>query len=252
MSDNAPNTPIWIDLASPDVEGSKSFYGGLFGWEAETVAPPEYGSYTMFKLDGKMVGAVATMQQGQHPAWSTYIGTEDADATVEKVLDAGGEIALKPDDVMEDGRIAIFRDSSGAFLSLWQPKNHKGFQVRDEPGTFGWTELATRDIEDAKRFYAAVFGWGAETTGEGAAAYTEWQVDGKSIAGAMTMGPDRPAEIPPHWLVYFAAADVDASAAKAGELGGSTVVPGMDFPGGRFAVIRDLQGAMFGLMRLEH
>ena len=251
MTDNATNTPIWTDLASPDVEGSKAFYGGLFGWEAETVAPPEYGSYTMFKLGGKQVGAVATMQEGQHPAWSIYIGTEDADATVEKVLDAGGEIALKPEDVTEDGRIAIVRDATGAFLSLWQPKAHTGFDTKDVPGSFGWAELATRDIEGAKTFYAAVFGGGAETNGEGPAAYTEWHLDGKSIAGAMEMGPERPAQIPAHWLVYFAVADVGASSAKAGELGASVVVPAMDFPGGRFAVTRDPLGAVFGLMRLN-
>ena len=226
MTDNATNTPIWTDLASPDVEGSKAFYGGLFGWEAETVAPPEYGSYTMFKLGGKQVGAVATMQEGQHPAWSTYIGTED-------------------------GRIAIVRDATGAFLSLWQPKAHTGFDTKDVPGSFGWAELATRDIEGAKKFYADVFGWGAETSGEGPAAYTEWKLGGKSIAGAMEMGPERPAQIPAHWLVYFAVADVGASSAKAGELGASVVVPAMDFPGGRFAVARDPLGAVFGLMRLN-
>jgi len=96
-----------------------------------------------------------------------------------------------------------------------------------------------------------VFGWGAETSGEGPAAYTEWQLGGQSIAGAMEMGPERPAQIPAHWLVYFAVADVGASSAKAGELGASVVVPAMDFPGGRFAVARDPLGAVFGLMRLN-
>jgi len=65
------------------------------------------------------------------------------------------------------------------------------------------------------------------------------------------MGPERPAQIPAHWLVYFAVADVDATSAKAGELGASVVAPAMDFPGGRFAVARDPHGAMFGLLRLN-
>jgi uncharacterized protein len=244
-----PNhAPIWIDLASPDIEGSKAFYAGLFGWDAETVAPPEAGSYTVFRLGGKQVAAVATtMGEGQPQVWSTYVRSDDVDADVERARGAGGEVAMEPMDVFDSGRMAVLRDPTGAFISLWQPREHRGFEAMNQPGSFGWTELATRDVEAAKAFYGQVFGWGAETSGEGAQAYTEWKLDGQSIGGAMAMG-EQQAGVPPHWMVYFVVEDVDASAARVQELGGNQLVPPMDFPGGRFAVVSDSHGAAFGLM----
>lgn len=244
-----PNhAPIWIDLASPDIEAAKAFYGGLFGWEGETVAPPEAGSYTIFRLGDKQVAAVATVPgDDRPPAWTTYIRSDDVDADAERGRAAGAEFAMEPMDVFDSGRMAVLRDPTGAFISLWQPREHRGFQVMNQPGSFGWAELATRDVEAAKRFYGETFGWGAETSGEGAQAYTEWKLDGQSIGGAMAMG-EQQAGIPPHWMVYLVAEDVDATAARAQELGGNQLVPPMDFPGGRFAIVTDPQGAAFGLM----
>jgi predicted enzyme related to lactoylglutathione lyase len=118
-----------------------------------------------------------------------------------------------------------------------------------EPGAFTWTELNTRDLEGSKAFYEAVFGWGAVTSGEdGPMPYTEFKVAGESVAGCMTMTDEMPAEVPPHWLAYVEVADADAAAEKATSLGGSVVVPPMDFPGGRFAIVTDPQGATLGLM----
>jgi predicted enzyme related to lactoylglutathione lyase len=48
--------------------------------------------------------------------------------------------------------------------------------------------------------------------------------------------------------VYVEVADTDAAVAKVSELGGAVMVPGTDFPGGRFAVVADPQGAPFGVM----
>jgi predicted enzyme related to lactoylglutathione lyase len=62
------------------------------------------------------------------------------------------------------------------------------------------------------------------------------------------MGGHLPAEVPPHWLVYVEVADTDAAVAKVSQLGGAVMVAGTDYPGGRFAVVGDPQGAAFGLM----
>ena len=145
--------------------------------------------------------------------------------------------------------MAVFTDPEGAFISVWQSGQHTGAQVVREPGSFTWCELNTRDVPGAKAFYSTVFGWGAETSGEGGPMpYTEFKLGGESIAGMMEMGGHMPAEVPPHWLVYIEVADTDAAASKAAELGGAVVVPGTDYPGGRFAVVTDPQGATLGLM----
>ena len=105
----------------------------------------------------------------------------------------------------------------------------------------------------AEKFYTALFGWGAKRGGEAAneTAYTEWQRGGSSIGGMMTI-PKEWGPVPPNWLVYFMVTDVDASAKKAGQLGGHAIVPPTDIPKtGRFSVIGDPQGATFAIFKPE-
>ncbi len=246
-----PNAPIWADLASPDLEGAKDFYGSLFGWAAETVAPPEAGMYTIFRLDGKMTAAVQTTMDGlAPPAWRAYIHVTDVEETANKARDAGATVMFGPDDVFASGRLAFLADPTGAAIGLWQPLTHPGAEVMAEPGSLAWFELDTRDIEAAKRFYGEVFGWGSHTSDAGGLEYTEFKMGDRSIAGMVPMGPQQEG-MPPYWLVYFAAGDVDASTAKVEELGGKPMVPPMDFPGGRFSIVMDPQGVAFGLLRLR-
>jgi predicted enzyme related to lactoylglutathione lyase len=150
-------------------------------------------------------------------------------------------------DVMGQGTMAVFHDPAGAFVSVWQAGAHRGAQVVREPGSFTWAELDTRDVEGSRSFYNAVFGWDARTS-EGEMPYTEFLVDGDSVAGMMAMPPMVPAEVPSYWLVYFSVADADDAVARVQELGGSVLAPVMAFPGGRFAVVTDPQGAAFGVM----
>jgi predicted enzyme related to lactoylglutathione lyase len=249
-----PNTPVWFDLASPNLEGSKQFYGQLLGWDAEQVAGPEAGSYTMFRLRGKDVAAVsAIMGEGQYPAWTTYIASTNVDETAAKVRTAGGEIAWEPMDVMDAGRMCIFRDPTGAFLALWQPGVHKGAGIMREPGSVAWADLGTRDMPKAKQFYQQVFGWGEKTTpmGPGLPDYTEWKLNGESVAGAMDITGAVPAEVPPYWLVYFQIENIDQAAECVKQLGGQITTGPLPYPGGRFAVAVDPHGASFGMMEVQ-
>jgi uncharacterized protein len=248
MPDFAPGTPGWVDLASPDAAAARDFYGKLFGWEAQ-VGGPEVGEYTMFTKNGKVVaGGMSTMSPEQPPAWSTYVITADADATTQKVRDAGGQVIMEPMDVMDAGRLAVFTDTEGAFIGVWQPKEHKGAELVNETGSFGWNELESRNIDAAKAFYPKVFGWEADTHDmPGGMSYTEWKLNGKSIGGAMDVTNMMPAEVPPHWMVYFMVEDADEGVAKVLELGGKQISPPMDIEPGRFAIVLDPQGAVFAL-----
>ena len=72
-----------------------------------------------------------------------------------------------------------------------------------------------------------------------------------SIAGAMEMNPMVPKEVPSYWMVYFGVDDVDKAFQKAIEHGGREMLVPTDFPGGRFAILSDPQGAVFGVMKME-
>ncbi len=250
MTEYTPGTPSWVDLSTPDMEATKAFYGGLFGWEA--MSHPEMGGYTNFMVNGKKVcGAAPIMSPDQHPAWSTYISVADADATAQAVRDNGGQVVFPPMDVMELGRMAIFSDPTGASFGVWQPGEHKGAQIVNEPGSVGWNELDTRDMDAAKAFYTKVFPWTAKTNGEGVDTYTEWQLDGRSIGGGMVIGGAIPSDVPPNWLTYFVVADSDATVAKVKELGGTVRMSGMDTDEGRIAVVADPHGAVFATIQLK-
>ncbi len=65
------------------------------------------------------------------------------------------------------------------------------------------------------------------------------------------VGDEWPADLPAHWMVYFAVADCDTTAARAAELGGVVSVPPNDLPMGRFAVLNDPQGGFFSVIALR-
>jgi predicted enzyme related to lactoylglutathione lyase len=247
-----PGTPCWIDIGT-DLDAAKPFYTQLFGWTTMDAGPAEEtGGYGFFMKGDQMVAGYGPQQSPGPPFWSTYICTADADATAGKVTAAGGNVIMPPMDVMEAGRMAVFQDSAGGFFSVWQPGQHPGSGVVNEPGAFSWNELNSRDVDASIAFYESVFGWTHEThTMEGPiGSYTEWQLDGETIGGMLPMPPMVPAEVPQFWLVYFAVADLEASLAKVQELGGTVMMPGMTVDAGTFAVVMDPQGATLSLIQL--
>jgi predicted enzyme related to lactoylglutathione lyase len=250
MSGYQPGVPCWVDLSSTDIKASAEFYREIFGWDVDLDPRPDAGGYGQFTLRGKKVAGIGpTFGEGMPAVWNTYVATGDAAKTAHAATDAGGTVVMEPMQVFEEGSLAVFQDPAGAFIGVWQAGNHTGAELANEPGAFTWNELATRDVEAAKAFYTRVFGWEAQTNDMGGMQYTEFKVDGRSIAGMLPMGEQFPPGVPPHWLVYFAVPDCDASAARVQELGGSVFAPPMDIPIGRFSVVADPQNAVFAVFQ---
>jgi predicted enzyme related to lactoylglutathione lyase len=248
------NAPAWIDLSSTDPSGSRDYYSKLFGWKAEPEKDPEAGGYAIARLDGKDVAGIGGTQDPSAPsAWMVYIGTRDADAMAKKVEAAGGKVVAPAFKVMDVGRMAVFQDPTGAFISVWEPETMNGFDVQRTPGAYSWAELNSRGFDKAADFYKKVFGWGEKVSpmGEGQGDYTEFKLGDESIAGGMEMNPMVPKEVPSYWMVYFGVADVDKAHQKATSLGGQEMMPPSDFPGGRFSIVTDPQGAAFGLLSAD-
>ncbi|HYN92863.1 MAG TPA: VOC family protein [Pilimelia sp.] len=250
MTTRPPGSFSWVDLGTPDVAAAAAFYGTLFGWTAHVSPLPDAGGYTILNKDGQAVAGAGPLSDDDQPtAWSSYVATDDADAVAERVGAAGGKVLMAPTDVLEQGRMAVFLDRAGAAFSVWQPGRNGGAQLFDSPGSLYWNELTTRDVTGSKEFYGAVFGWGAKDSPMGDYSYTEWELAGRSVGGMMPMvGDEWPADLPAHWMVYFAVADCDASAARSAELGGRVSVPPTDTPQGRFAVLNDPHGAFFSVI----
>jgi len=245
------NKPVWVDLGAKDPAAARDFYSKLFGWTVELNPDPQYGGYGRAQVGGKDAAGIGGTQSPEQPsAWSLYIGTGDVEALTRKVVEAGGFVVAPAFDVGDQGRMAVFQDPSGAFISAWQTTEMGGFQA-EGPNSFGWADLNARNVESVLPFYERVFGWKLKPSGSPDQPYTEFDVDGQSIGGAAEMNPALPASTPNHWLVYFTVPEVDAAHRAAIQLGGREIVGPFDFPGGRMSIVTDPEGAAFGLMTLS-
>jgi predicted enzyme related to lactoylglutathione lyase len=243
-----PGTFSWTDLSTTDPDAAKAFYGGLFGWEAEDLPVPGGGVYSMQRLDGKDVAAIAPQPPAQRdagvpPVWQSYVTVESADASAERAGELGGTVHAPAFDVMDAGRMAVLQDPQGAFFIVWQPNNHIGAGLVNQPGALCWNELAAADLDAAPDFYGHLFGWQAEPFESGPMRYLTIK-NGEAINGGMR---EKQPDEPPHWLVYFAVEDVDAGIAKVGELGGGTMAGPFEMAMAKIAIVRDPQGAVFAL-----
>lgn len=249
-----PGTPSWVELSgTPDVEASEAFYRELFGWEMpEQPGSAELGGYRRAKLNGKDVaGVMPRMQDEQPTVWATYVSVEDAAASAAAVRGNGGGVMAEPMDVMGLGTMAVFTDPGGAVFGVWQPGTFAGSELVNEAGALAWNELGTRDTAGAKEFYGAVFGWGYEDMeSPRVGTYTAWKVGEAMVGGMLDIdAAGLPAEIPAHWLVYFAVEDTDAAVEKVRAGGGSVRMEPIEIPAGRFAIVADPFGAVFGVMQ---
>lgn len=246
--------PIWVDLSTSDASAARDFYAKLFGWKVEVNPDPQYGGYALAKIGGKDVAGIGPKQMAEQPsAWMVYIGTPDVEDTVKKAQAAGGNVIVAPMSVGDQGKMAIIQDPSGGVIGVWQSQAMTGAQVIDQPNTMGWAELNSRGVEKAKPFYKKLFGWTEKKTPPSGdnPEYTEFQIAGKSVAGAMEMNPMVPQEVPSYWMVYFNVDDVDKAFKKTIDAGAKEMLAPQDMPGGRFAIVSDPQGASFGLLKME-
>jgi predicted enzyme related to lactoylglutathione lyase len=243
-----------VDLATPDIESAEGFYGSLFGWEIpELPNSAEMGGYRRAKKGGRDVaGAMPLMQEGQPPAWSTYVSVDDADAIGRAVQENGGTMIAEPMAVAEYGRLALFTDPEGAFFGIWEPADFAGAELVNEPGSFSWNELETRDPTAAKRFYGAVFGWEfAEEEAPGGMAYNVARIGEDRVAGMADIKGRVPDEVPAHWMTYFSVEDAEGAVEKVKSGGGQVMFGPVDIPVGRFAMVTDPWGAAFAVIKLS-
>jgi predicted enzyme related to lactoylglutathione lyase len=245
----SPGTFCNVDLVTPDREGSKAFYGGLLGWTAEDLAH----GYTAFRRDGAVVaGAIElspeALEAGAPPAWTTYVATDDLDASIARVGELGGSLMGDPFTIPGAGRGVAFADPQGAVLLLWEADGFAGAEVVNADGAWAWNDLQTPDPEPALPFYEGLFGWAIRAVEESGGVYWTIEHDGRMIGGVM-----RSAQAPrPFWTVYFGVEDVDDALEGVGAGGGTTLLEPVRVPAGRFAMAVDPQGAALCFVEGEY
>jgi predicted enzyme related to lactoylglutathione lyase len=254
MESFAPGEFCWIELATSNQSAAKSFYTALFGWSVRDVPIGADQVYSLLELQGRVAaGAFAISPNesaaGIPPHWHLYVSVVSADEAAKKAGELGGKVVEAPFDVMDRGRAALIQDPTGAYFSVWEAKKRIGLGVTGESGTFCWADLNTPDQARAKTFYEGLFGWKL-MPGQGKESGYLHIMNGEKYIGGVPPAHQGGGNAPPHWLLYFAVADVDKTFDRAREMNARILLRPMDFEGvGRVAMLADPQGAVFALFR---
>lgn len=236
-------TPCWAELAVPDLDAARRFYGALFGWDWQ-IGPAETGFYSQALVEGRPAVAL----NGYRPdpdapvQWLTFLAASDATATAERAVAAGAHLLAGPMDVMDAGSMAVLRDPAGAVVALWQAGTSIGAEVVDEHGALAWSEHMSDRPSAAREFYPTLFGLDLQDISAPGFDYTTL-VRGEEPVAGIGGGSERP-----EWALYLAVADTDAVVARAQDLGATLHLDPEDSPYGRLAGITGPFGERFWVM----
>lgn len=245
----------WIDIMTPDLRASRNFYSELFDWDMVDNPDDQGGVYVEFQFAGHSVAGMSQMpvdlRNGGMPAvWSSYINVDDVDATTDEAEFLGATIEMPPMQIMDAGRMATLIDPVGARVSLWQPGEHIGAALVNNPTSLCWNELVTPTPEDSLRFYGDLFDWEFRRSDEDGSVYYEIFNQGRANGGAIEMTEEW-GGLAPHWMPYISVFDCDETIEKAIKLGGVVDMDPIDIVAGRFSVLIDPQGGAITVMKLS-
>lgn len=260
FSASAPldGTFVWHDLLSTDVPASRGFYTALLGWRPEAFDMGAKGEYTYLWSGDRRFGGIVALDaaHGIPSHWVSYVGASDVDAAVARATAAGARVYMPPTDAPGGIRFTTLGDPFGAVFSIIHLPDPATAAVGGEnpptPGSAWWHELATPDPDGALAFYGAVFGWQADRQEMGGDLGAYWLLKrgGRQIGGMYRMPVDAP--YPSFWQIYVAVADIDASVARAKELGATMTFGIVDVEKtGRIAGFVDPVGAAFAIGEAE-
>jgi predicted enzyme related to lactoylglutathione lyase len=237
-----------VELFTTHTEGAKRFYRELFGWQTD-------GASSTATLAGKAVAAISEQPAPQRsagvpPHWLSNVTVESVEDSTARADELGGTVHAGPFEVGDAARVTIVADPTGAMLGLWEAKGSIGAELVNDPGCLTSNELSTNDVDAASKFYEELFGWSISQVG-GADGPRYWLIQHGGAAegrngGIRELGPSE-SGVPPAWVPYFTVTSIDDTLSRVGKLGGAALVGATEIPAGRFAAIRDPQGAVFSI-----
>ncbi len=208
-----PGVPCWVENLQDDPETATSFYAELFGWEfagpGQMPGDPPGATSSLGCAGGTWPGSARQPAGAAPAAWNTHVSVDSVEDALERVRAAGGTVVAGPFDAPPAGRGAIVQDPAGGVLCVWEPAARHGAQLVNEPSAWAMSLLQSTDPDAATAFYEAVFGWQAESFGEGV---TLWRLPGyvggepqqpvpRDVVAAMCAAPqDAPGSF---WSVDF-------------------------------------------------
>jgi predicted enzyme related to lactoylglutathione lyase len=242
----------WYELITSDTDNAGKFYSDVVGWTTEEMPGGQDHPYTTFNI-GK-VGIAGMLNLNGHNSWVGYIVVQDVDAHVEKIVEAGGKILKPATDVPGMLRFAVVSDPQGAAIGVFTPDAAMPSPQRPAPptpGTIGWHELYTTDLDGGFDFYSKLFGWTKVNDMDMGPMGTYRIFD---EGGHEQMGDGGMMTKPPHvpvscWNFYFNVDSIGSAMERVKSGGGQVLNGPMQVPGGSWILnCQDPQGIMFCLV----
>jgi len=120
---NQSNSMCWQELATSDLDGAKTFYSTVFGWDPQTkeTGPMEYTEIHTKDQPGQAFAGMYTMtpeMQGVPPHWMVYFAVDDCDGSVDKAKSLGAQVRVPPMDIPGVGRFSVLADPQGAAFAV--------------------------------------------------------------------------------------------------------------------------------------
>ena len=242
----------WYELMTSDPKAAGKFYSDVVGWTTHEMPSNGGMEYTTFNLGD--VGIAGMLTLPGHVAWIGYIAVPDVDAHIEKIVEAGGKLWKPATDVPGMLRFAVMSDPQGAAIVVFTPNPAMPSPERPAsptPGTIGWHELYTTDVEAGFAFYSKLFGWTkVDDMDMGPMGiyriFDEGDHKEMGVGGMMTKTP----QIPMSCWSFYINVDSISGALQRVESGGGTLINGpMQVPGNLWVIqCTDPQGANFSLV----
>ena len=115
----------WHELYVPDLQKGIEFYTNALGFGHEKMSMGEMGDYNMLSMNGKTIAGMMSTNElpmpGVPPHWAVYLGVDNVDDRVAKVLEHGGTVVVPAMDIETVGRMALIADPQGAHIWLFTP-----------------------------------------------------------------------------------------------------------------------------------
>ncbi|GAU65845.1 hypothetical protein SSP35_02_02120 [Streptomyces sp. NBRC 110611] len=252
-----PGSVVWFEIDTADAQAVKDFYGSLLGWTFQPVPAPDGRTYTLISASGAalpMGGFREGAPDGQE-GFVLAVRSADVDADVARLKDLGATVVLPPGPSADGGRSARLKDPRGNAISVWKaPEQPAGADALLDagdgaplPGSLGWFEIGTADLEASKTFYADAFGWNyVHDTGVTSRPYFAAVVPGDQ-RGSGGLADNSQAEGTKDYAApQFMTPDVPAAVAKATELGATVeTAPETTAYGLTYARLTDPHGNRF-------
>jgi uncharacterized protein len=239
---------IWYELLTSDTAAAGRFYADVLGWQVSAFEGDVAG-YQILTHGKDGVGGMMQAPDGVPPGWLGYVGVDDVDAAVARIIAAGGTLQMPARDLSNVGRIAMVADPQGAPFYVMRGASDQASTCFDSSavGHCAWNELATRDLDAAVNFYSGQFGWRrGELLPMGETGGYQLMLLGDIAFGAMMA---RPGSMPPTWNFYFRVPVIEPAARRVHDGGGAILHGPVEVPGGDHIIIgTDPQGAVFALV----